>query len=295
MGLIDNIKKNATQSGTKIQTTESAQLEKILNNMFYLEKNIELETEFIRQVMTRGLESQERVGLHASAIIESENKFCIRQQVLSLIYKQLQGEQVPIGLKRIFEEGNAIHEKWQRMFIRAGYAKPQTLDRTRYDIEYQLSYTPDVVCRIPEFFDGALVVEIKSVNPMQFRKMTSHPSAQKQLQLYMHECIKEAKKRGKWNGKDYTKGFVLCDDKGAQEFRTFVYDYDPSFVAPYIDRLEEVRYHYYDFMDGGAMVGRCKQCTTYTCKQAEKCPMKDACWNKGQGRVKLDGKNKNEN
>lgn len=99
MGLIDNIKKNAIQTGTKIQTSESAQLEKILNKMFYLEKDIDEEVKFVRQVMTRGLESQERVGLHASAIIESENKFCLRQQVLSLLYKQLQGEQVPIGLK----------------------------------------------------------------------------------------------------------------------------------------------------------------------------------------------------
>lgn len=287
MGLIENIKKGAVQSGTKIQTSDAAELEKILNRMFYLEKNIEEETAFVKQVMTRGLESQERVGLHASSVIESDNKFCLRQQVLSLFYKQLQGEQVPIGLKRIFEEGNAIHEKWQRMFIRAGYAKAKTLDRTRFDDEYQLSYTPDVVCRIPEFFDGALIVEIKSVNPMQFRKMTSHPSAKKQLQLYMHECIKEAKRKGKWNGVDYTKGFVLCDDKGGQDFKIFVYEYDPDFLAPYIDRLEAIQYWSQKVVVEGKMVQRCKQCTSYTCKQAEKCPMKDACWNRGMGKVRL--------
>ena len=287
MGLLDDIKKNATQSGAKIQTSESAQLEQILNRMFYLEKNIELETQFVNQVMTRGLETQERIGLHASAIIESDNKFCVRQQVLSLYYKQLQGEQVPIGLKRIFEEGNAIHEKWQRLFIRAGYAKPKTLDRTRFDDEYQLSYTPDIVCRIPEFYDGAMIVEIKSVNPMQFRKMTSHPSAKKQLQLYMHECIKEAKSRGTWNGRDYLKGFVLCDDKGGQDFKTYVYEYDPEFVAPYVDRLEQVLFYSERLLSEGKMVPRCKQCNKYECKQAEKCPMKDACWNKGQGRIRL--------
>lgn len=289
MGLLNDIKKSATKSGTKIQTSEAAQLEKILNKMFYLDKNIELEAQFVKQVMTRGLENQERVGLHASAIIVSDAQFCIRQQVLSLMYKQLQGEQVPIGLKRIFEEGNAIHEKWQRLFIRAGYAVPSTLDRTRFDPEYQLSYTPDVVCRIPEFFDGALVCEIKSVNPHQFRKMSSHPSAQKQLQLYMHECIREAKRKGKWNGKDYTKGFVLCDDKGAQEFKVFIYDYDPEFVAPYVDRLEAVQYRHERAVEEGKMATRHEQCTAYTCKLAEKCPMKDACWNKGKGKVKLDG------
>lgn len=287
MGLIDSIKKNAIQTGTKIQTSESAQLEKILNKMFYLEKDIDEEVKFVRQVMTRGLESQERIGLHASAIIESDSKFCLRQQVLSLLYKQLQGEQVPIGLKRIFEEGNAIHEKWQRLFIRAGYTKAKMADRTRFDDEYQLSYTPDIIVKIPEFFDGLMVVEIKSVNPMQFRKMQSHPSAHKQLQLYMHECIKAAKTKGTWNGKDYTKGFVLCDDKGAQDFKTFVYDYDVNFLAPYIDRLEAVQYHYGRVFNEHKMVGRCEQCKSYTCKRAEKCPMKDACWNRGMGKVKL--------
>ena len=225
MGIINNIKKDALRNGSKVQTSEAAKLEGILNKMFYLEKNIEEETEFVKQVMTRGLESQERVGLHASAMIVSDNQFCVRQQVLSLCYKQLQGQQISIGLKRIFEEGNAIHEKWQRMFIRAGYAKAKTLDRTRFDNDYMISYTPDIVCRIPEFYDGAMVGEIKSVNPFQFKKMTSHPSAHKQLQFYMYLCQKAAKEKGTWNGKDYMKGFVLCDDKGAQDFKLFIYDY----------------------------------------------------------------------
>lgn len=287
MGLLDDIKKSAVQTGTKIQTTEAAQLEKILNRMFYLEKDIEEETKFVKQVMTRGLESQERVGLHASAIIVSDEKFCVRQQVLSLLYKQLQGEQISIGLKRIFEEGNAIHEKWQRMFIRAGYAKAKTLDRTRFDNEYQLNFTPDIVCKIPEFFDGLMIVEIKSVNPMQFKKMTLHPSAKKQLQLYMHECIKMAKMRGKWNGIDYTKGFVLCEDKGTQDIKIFVYDYEPEFVEPYVERLEDVFYAFETLLAKSKMVKRNKQCTSYDCKYAERCSMKDACYNRGIGKVRI--------
>lgn len=287
MGIISNIKKDALRNGSKVQTSEAAKLEGILNKMFYLEKNIKEETEFVKQVMTRGLESQERVGLHASAMIVSDNQFCVRQQVLSLCYKQLQGQQISIGLKRIFEEGNAIHEKWQRMFIRAGYAKAKTLDRTRFDEDYKMSYTPDIVCRIPEFYDGAMIGEIKSVNPMQFRKMESHPSAHKQLQLYMHECIKEAKRKGTWNGKDYLKGFVLCDDKGGQEFKVFIYDYDEEFLKPYIERLESVKHYYKKFIETNKIIPRCKNCTSYDCKQSEKCPMKDACWNRGIGRVKL--------
>ena len=111
MGLLDDIKKQATGNGTKIQSSDATVLEKCFNNMFFLEKDIDNETLFVKRVMTRGTESQERVGLHASALIKGEKDFCLRQQVLSLIYRQLQGEQIPVGLKRIYKEGNTIHEK----------------------------------------------------------------------------------------------------------------------------------------------------------------------------------------
>ena len=75
MGLVDNIKREAQGNKTKIQSTDAAALEKIFNAMFYLDKNIEEETKFVKQVMTRGLESQERVGLHASAMLVGEKDF----------------------------------------------------------------------------------------------------------------------------------------------------------------------------------------------------------------------------
>lgn len=289
MGIIDQIKNDGSKNGTKIQTTEVTKLEGILNKTFYCDKNIEEETKFVNMVMTRGLNSTERVGLHASAMIAGDKEFCVRQQVLSLIYKQLQGEQIPVNLMRIFAEGNAIHEKWQRQLIRAGYAKAKTLDRTRFDKDYMLSFTPDIVCRIPEFYDGAMVGEIKSVNTYQFKNMTSHPSAKKQLQFYMFELIKQAKILNKWNGKDYLKGFVLCDDKNTQDFRLFIYDFDKEFVEPFIDRCEEVKYKYQIAIKENKMVGRKKECDSYNCKMAEKCPMKDACWNRNNGRIKING------
>lgn len=287
MGIIENIKNDAQKNGSKVQSTESAKLETILNRMFYLDKDIDEEVAFVKQVMTRGLESQERKGLHASAMIVSDNQFCVRQQVLSLAYKQLQGEQNPVGLMRIFEEGNAIHEKWQRLLIRAGYAKAKTLDRTRFDNDFMISYTPDIVCRIPEFYDGAMVGEIKSVNTFQFKKMTSHPSAHKQLQFYMYLCQKAAKEKGTWNGKDYMKGFVLCDDKNTQDFKVFVYDYEPETVAPFIARGEDVKYHYERLIEENKIVNKRKECNSYNCKFAEKCAMKDACYNTGIGRIEL--------
>lgn len=287
MGLIDDIKSNAIENGTKIQTSDAAKLEKIFNRMFYLDKNIDEEVKFLRQVMTRGQETQERVGLHASALIVSDKSFCIRQQVLSLLYRQIQGENIDVGLKRIFEEGNAIHEKWQRLFIRAGYTNAKGCDMTRYFGDYELTFTPDVLVNIPEFFEGKMVIEIKSVNTFQFKKMTSHPSGHKQMQFYMYLLQQELIKKGKWNGVDYTKGIVLCDDKNTQDFKVFVYDYDKSVVAPFVERCEAVQYYKKRAIEEKRMVKRCKECKTHTCKNAEKCAMKDACFNVGMGKVRI--------
>lgn len=274
MGLIDDIKKDALGNGTKIQSSESAQLEKIFNKMFYCDKNIEEETKFVNQLMTRGLESTERVGLHASSLIVSDNKFCLRQQVLSLLYKQRQGEQVSVGLMRIFEEGNAIHEKWQRLFIRAGYSKAKDLDFTRFNKEFEISFTPDVICEIPEFYDGKMIGEIKSVNTFQFKKMNSHPTGHKQMQFYMYLT-------------GIRKGFVLCDDKNTQDFKVFVYDYDPSVVAPIIERAEEIQYRKHKVFEEHKMVKRCEGCNKPTCKKASECAMRDACYNVGMGRIRI--------
>lgn len=287
MGIVDEIKNNAAKNGTKIQSSEAAQLERIFNKMFYTQHNIEEETKFIKQVMTRGLESQERVGLHASSLIVGDKQWCTRREVLSLLYKQIQKENTNVGLLRIFEEGNAIHEKWQRLLIRAGYGKARTMDKTRFNSEYEVSFTPDIVCRIPEFFDGVMVGEIKSVNSFQFKKMKSHPSAHKQLQLYMYFCIQEAMERGKWNGRDYTKGFVLCDSKNDQEFKCYIYDYDEDFLEPYIDRMDQVQFYKNRLLDEHKMVARCKECTNCNCKMAMECVMRNACWNVGFGRIKL--------
>ena len=287
MGLIDNIKKEAMGNRTKIQSSDATELEKILNNLFYLDKNIEEETKFVEQVMTRGLESQERVGLHASAMLVGEKEFCLRAQVLSLIYKQSQGEQVPVGLMRIFKQGDAIHEKWQRMFIRGNYGSARDMDRTRVCDEYMLSYTPDLDVKIPEFFEGRMIGEIKSVNTYQFQRMTKHPSAWKQAQWYMHLCINRLKKLGKWNGKDYTKGFVLSEDKNTQDFKIEVYDYDSSLVAPFVDRAESIMYYYNRVYEQHKMVPRPKDATSPECKRCKDCFMREACWGIGKGKIKI--------
>lgn len=265
MGLINDIKKEATGNNTKIQSSEARELDVILNKLFYLPKNIEEESAFVKQVMTRGLESQERVGLHASALIKGDKDFCLRQQVLSLMYRQLQGEQLPVGLMKIFEEGNAIHEKWQRLFIRGGYSKASDLDVTQFNKKYRISFTPDIICRIPEFYDGKMIGELKSVNTHQFRKMARHPSAWKQLQWYMYLS-------------GIHKGFVLSEDKNTQETKIEIYDYDVNVVSQFIDRAEEIKFRYKKAMKEHKMVKRPEDATSPDCKRCKQCALVNACW-----------------
>lgn len=289
MGLINQIKKEATGNRTKIQSSDATKLEGILNRAFFLDKNIEEEAAFVKQVMTRGLGSQERIGLHASALIKGDKDFCLRMQVLSLLYRQLQGEQLPVGLMRIFEEGNAIHEKWQRLFIRAGYSTSDELDVTQFNKEYRISFTPDIICKIPEFYDGKMIGELKSVNTFQFQKMTRHPSAWKQLQWYMCLKIMQEKKKGTWNGKDYLKGFVLSEDKNTQDIKIEVYDYDPELVSDPLDRAEEIKYRYKKVIKEHKMVKRPKDAKNPDCKRCAQCALRNACWNINGGGVRING------
>lgn len=275
LGILEDIKNDAIRTGAKIQSGDASKLEKILNNAFYLEKQPDLESQFVKDVMTRGLGTQERSGLHASSFIKSDKDFCTRCEVLSLFYKQLQGKQINVGLKRIFEEGNSIHEKWQRLFIRAGYSLPIDLDHTQYDENYHISFTPDIICHIPDFNDGKKVLgELKSVNTFQFKRMTHHPSAGKQLQWYMFLS-------------GIHDGFVLSEDKNTQDFKIEVYEYDPSIVAPFIERAEEVVYYAERLKESHKMVKRPDDATSPSCKRCDACALKDACWNIGSGRVRL--------
>lgn len=276
MGLIDKIKSNAWEKGVAIEDGTAKKIRELFNQAFYMPKKIEEETKFVKQVMTRGQDSQERKGLHASNMLVGESEFCIRSQVLSLLYRQNQGEQLQPSLLRIFEQGNAIHEKWQRLFIRAGYGEAEDMDFTRFNARYAMSFTPDALIHIPGIFnDEWIVVEIKSVNTFQFQRMDKHPSAWKQCQWYMHNL-------------GFKHGIVLSEDKNTQDFKIEVYDYDSKLVAPFVERAESIIYYYNRVVTEHKMVARPKEAKSPDSKKCKECPLKDACWNIGMGRVRLD-------
>ena len=104
----------------------------------------------------------------------------------------------------------------------------------------------------------------------------------------LHLCIKKAKESGKWNGKDYTKGFVLSEDKNTQDFKVEVYDYDPTKIELFADRAESIMFYYDRVFEERKMVARPKDATSPTCKRCKECFMREACWNIGRGKVRID-------
>ena len=84
----------------------------------------------------------DRYGLHASAILASDNDFCLREQVLSLFFKRDTGKEYSTSLLRIFAQGTATHIKWQNMFAEAGWLKCS--EYTHFLPEYDLCFTPDM-------------------------------------------------------------------------------------------------------------------------------------------------------
>lgn len=256
--------KNASSGNLK-----GMMIEQKLNSLFSVKRSPEKEAAFVKELLEREGETQERVGLHASAMLASEKEFCLRQQVLSLLYKQIQGDNIPVKLKRVFEEGNSVHQKWQRLFIAGGLGNPEDMDRHRFIKKYELSYTPDARIHV---FGEDILVEIKSMNTYAFKKAMSHPSGEKQLNFYL--CLEKLK----W-------GFVLAEDKNDQEFKVFIVKRDIEKARPYLNRLVIIKKAKERFLETGKMPKRI--CSSCDCKQAEKCSMKDACWNVGIGRVKL--------
>lgn len=254
-------------------STRAMVIEQKLNKLFYISPNFDEEIEMLK--MQANLKSNDRYGLHASAILASETEFCYREQVLSLFYKQIQGENIPIGLKRIFEEGNFIGEKWQRLFIRGGIGKKEDMDISRFVKKYDLSYTPDAKIML---FNRPFIVETKSQNTFLFKKSKSHPSGVKQLKFYMYL-------------EDVPQGFVLVEDKNDQNFKVLLIDdLDISELEPYIARLERIQEYKGILKEENKMVPRHSGCTSSSSKMASQCNMKDACWNVGMGRVKLERK-----
>lgn len=206
----------------------------------------------------------ERIGLHASAIIGTDGEFCLRQQVLSLRYKRNKsdGSQFTPNLLRVFEEGDSIHMRWQNRFKKMGIA--EYIEGRGFSKEYNLYLTPDVIAR---YKNKRYIIEIKSCSGMVYNKTykNNHPKAEKQLQLYMHFF-------------GIPNGLILMENKSTQDYRILEKHYDRHLVKPYIDRLVEIN----KFYNKRRIPQNTHKITDSICKW---CPYSDACY--GRCREKL--------
>lgn len=218
-------------------------------------------------------EHEHRYGLHASAILASDNEFCLREQVLSLFFEMNQGEQLPVKLLKIFAQGNAIHEKWYKLFRQA--KMDVAIERSLFLPQYDLSFTIDALLNI---FNEEIVCDVKSQNSFVFKKQKGHPSGEKQVNFYLWAL-------SVYTGVPHRKGFVLVDSKDDQETKIVPVRYSKEKVSPYIGRLKDIQLAKHDFLEDGTLPKR--KCSNCDVKRAAQCNMRDACFKIGRGRVKL--------
>ena len=216
-------------------------------------------------------ETEERYGLHASAIIASEDKYCLREQVLSLFFRQNQGEQLPVSLRKIFRHGNTIHEEVYSVFRKSGVLVRN--EETIFVPEYDLNYTVDAIV---DLMGKRWICDVKSMNSFAFDKARSHPSGEKQVMFY--EWLEKNK-----------NGFVLAYNKNTSDIKIFQVKYDKEKVRPFVDRLHEIQSWKQTYLENGTLPP--KKCSKEDCKRASTCNMRDACWKVGKGRVKLGKEN----
>lgn len=215
----------------------------------------------------------DRYGLHASAIIASDDQFCYRAQLLSLFYRQNQGQQLPVKQLKIFAQGNAMHEKWYKLFRKAGI--DVAIERTLWLPQYDLSFTIDALLNM---FGEEIICDVKSQSSFAFKKTTRHSSGEKQINFYCWAL-------SKYTGIPHKKGFVLVDSKDDQEIRVVPVHYNKEKVKPYVYRLKQIQEMKEVFIKEHEAPPR--KCKKVDCKMASTCFMRDACWGIGQGRRKL--------
>lgn len=267
--------KKSTLSGIREQSKVGINemlIYETLNKLFYTKPNNEAELEMIKYQME--MNQEEREGLHASSISGGSNSksFCLREKLLSIYFKQDDNDDyLPTKIKRIYEEGNSIGLKWNRLFIRGGIGVKEDMDIPRFDKSHKVYYTPDAIITIQ---GKKYLVEIKSQSTTSFERDKSHLSGRKQLKLYMHLS-------------GIHQGFVLVENKNDQDFKVLYFEYDENDkeVQSFVDALELIDKADKQFRKKKKMVPRHCDCPSQFSNKAKRCPMAGACW--GTNRVRI--------
>lgn len=266
--IVKAIRKEATNKGFQILQNDELEIYNKLDQLFLKSPNPDQELAFEQQLFTRGTNNPDRVGLHTSAVIGNDNHYCPREQVLSLIYKpRNMDKNLGLPLLRIFEEGNSVHKKWQRLFLRGNMCTYKELDKTQYNKKYRLAFSPDAIITID---NNQYIVEIKSMRSEAYRKAVRHSSGEIQCRMYMF-----------LSGVDH--GIILMENKNDQQFKINVISHDKEEISKYVDRLDAIKSYY----ESREMPPRLPQCKTKLSKRCQDCPFLYPCWGTKQERKEL--------
>jgi len=259
MSLADAIKKEIKSKRIPLEDSRCAKIRESFDSLFAMPPIPEQELAFERQLFSRGTGCVLRAGLHVSSITTAPTKYCPREQVLALLYAPRDmGRTTNPALLRIWEEGNFIHKKWQRLFLRGGLCAPEDLDRTRYNQNYMLQYSPDAEINL---FNKNFIVEIKSMNCFIYDKTEKHVEGEKQLRMYMYlSGIKN--------------GIILMENKNTQDFKLNIISHNEDKIVEFISRLEFIKSCY----EAKTMPDRHDQCKTELSKRCQECAYSIPCW-----------------
>jgi len=206
---------------------------------------------------------KDRVGLHASGIIEPDETFCFREHVLRHYYKPIIVYGSWTRLLRIFLEGWYIHKKWQYLFTMAGIS--QAVEKTHKSKFWNFTFTPDAIITV---LNKKVVVEIKSHTMIGFDKLVSPPvGAVRQAQIYM-------------NFAGIPWGIILVENKNNQEFKVWLIEYDFEMVKPFLERLIYLKKLILVFEQDGRLPRKLDRCDFEGNKnpRAKSCEMCQVCF-----------------
>ena len=215
--------------------------------------------QLFRDIYAQGQQADIREGFHISDCLKSLTSQCARKVVLSRFYA---ANRVYHSAQQaaIFEQGIAIHQRWQEAFIRSG--KAFAIEQSYMEEYFGVICTPDIVADI----DGLAIVELKGYNLDEYERLLNGKlpgEAIIQIQTYM------------WLTGIH-KGFVLVENKNNQNFHVWPVQYDPQKVMPVEERL-----HFYkNLFDIHVADGRLPKriCTSSRDARAKGCRMCRACF-----------------
>lgn len=219
---------------------------------------------------------KDRIGLHASEILQTPGSFCMRKIILEHFYKgdDDSGDDWSPQMRKLqyYFGGEALHEKWQHMFEIAGIS--HAIEAPMYSKEYGFWYTPDGILKT---LNKKYVAEIKTKSKKSFGSTKSAPiAARRQVQLYMHLT-------------GVPHGIILAQNRDNLDWKIWVLDYNPDLIREHIERLNKIREIKEEFVSSGfdesILPERKSDCISKGSKKAQRCDACNLCFKEHNERV----------